>query len=239
MLASAIFFLAILAVVAATMLSAGVAMTRADIHRLAQSYLSAGEEQAVQSITKTLSTAMSGGALPSPMPTIAPGAPACADQRCTYLVAESVVFTSTMPALGSTCDVQQTNCAVNDQANAFVNEDRFTARVTVTVTDTGKNVLAARSDDVLFRTLQTPPYLAVVGHRDGTLDDISAANAAGDDGGLPPATPNPCDSPAASTDDTTIRVAYQNAQSGACSDGSSWEAGSYSQTGSAPQGWSP
>jgi hypothetical protein len=84
-------------------------------------------------------------------------------------------------------------------------------------------MLATRDSDVTLRTMISPPYVAIAGARDATFDDVATGNLLGDDGGKPPATANPCaaGSPG-SSDDTVVRVAYKNAQTGACSDGSSW-----------------
>jgi hypothetical protein len=121
-----------------------------------------------------------------------------------------------------------------------VSEDRIAARITVTVTDAQKNPIMTRSADVTFKLLRVAPYAVAASFRDGSFDGLATAAAAGDDGGVAPATPNPCASAAAgSSDDTAIRVAYRNVQSNACTDGSAWRTASYSQSSSAPAGWSP
>jgi hypothetical protein len=97
-----------------------------------------------------------------------------------------------------------------------------------------------RSTDVVLRTIATPPYVIVGGARDGSFDDIASSNAAGDDGGVPPATPDPCGTAAPGiADGTSIRVAYQNAATNACSDGSTWRSSSYNVSTSSTAGWSP
>ena len=242
MLAGAISYVALIGVIAMTVLSAGMLMSRITIARLAQSYTATGYQRAAAALQTTLASDVQNGMMPSPTSTIAPIAPACADARCKYLTRESAVFTTmsvSTPPPGIACDVQQTNCAANEEANGYVNESRLTARITVTITDPNNNVLTMRSGDVVFRTFRTPPYVAVVGSRDGSFDDVAGADAAGDDGGLPPATPDPCNANSGTTDDTTIRVAYRNTQTSACSDGSSWRDGSYSQHGASASGWSP
>jgi hypothetical protein len=100
--------------------------------------------------------------------------------------------------------------------------------------------VATRSTDVVLRTIATAPYVIIAGARDGSFDDIASSNAAGDDGGVPPATPDPCGSAAPGVaDDTSIRVAYRNATTNACSNGSKWRSSSYNVSGSSPTGWSP
>jgi hypothetical protein len=100
--------------------------------------------------------------------------------------------------------------------------------------------VAARTNDVILRTIATPPYVVAGGTRDGTLSDIPSTQAEGDDGGTPPATPNPCASAVpGAADDTAIRVAYENAVSSACTDGSAWRSSSYTISGTSAAGWSP
>ena len=242
MLANAIFSATLLAFVALSFLSAGFAMTRAGIHRLAETYVASGYQTGTRSLQRVLAADMQGGGLPSPMPAISALPLACADPSCRYFTGESIAYTSTTfsPSPGATCDPSQSNCAQNEQANSYVAEDRIAARVTVTVADAQKNPIVTRSGDVTFRLLRVAPYAVVASFRDGSFDGLATDGATGDDGGVAPATPNPCASGAAgSSDDTAIRVAYRNVQSNACSDGSAWRTASYSQGSSAPAGWSP
>lgn len=115
----------------------------------------------------------------------------------------------------------------------------MTAQITVTVLASDGSTVAVRRDNLILRTLRTPPYSAIIGSRDATSAQAVPDTADGEDAGTAPATPNPCASPSQSSDDTVVRVAYVNAQSGACSDGSSWHDAAYRQSSSAPSGWSP
>lgn len=240
MLSGALFYVALIALVAATILSTGLAMTRMTITRMMQPYVAAGYERAAASLQQTIAADMQAGGIPSPAPTFAPLSPTCANASCTYLTSETIALTQTGPSTsGVTCDPAQTNCAPNVQANAYIAEGRVTARITVNVQDRSGAVLAERAGDVVLRTFKVAPYASIAGSRDGTFDDVTASHAAGDDGGAPPATPNPCASASAGiADNTTVRVAYRNQATSACVDGSSWSNSSYSQ-GAAPGGWSP
>jgi hypothetical protein len=243
MLCSALFYVALIGVIATTFLSAGLAMTRATTHRLAQTYVAAGYQRAASSLQQVLATDLQNGPLPSPLPTFTPIPAACVDgsNPCRYQTGATITLTQTSaPANGSQCDTSQTNCASNEQANGYVDESRITARISVTVTAASDgSVLATRSGDVVVRTMNTPPYVVIAGTRDGAFDDVAANNSVGDDGGTIPATPNPCASVAPGTsDDTVVRVAYRNQTTNACTDGSSWRTQSYSSSGGAPNGWS-
>ncbi len=242
MLANALFYVALLAIAAMTFLSAGLAMTRMTASRIAQTYLAAGYQRAVNSLQQTIGAQIQSAGSANPMPVFTPLPPACAGtgNTCAYETAATITFPGSTPAPSASCDPSQSNCAANEQANAYINESRLPARITVTVTTRDGMQLATRTSDVILRTTATPPYAIVAGARDGSFGDIASSHAAGDDGGAPAATPNPCNTAIPGTaDDTTIRVAYQNAVTNACSDGSSWRSSPYTVSGAAASGWSP
>ncbi len=240
MLAGALYYVALIALVAATILSAGIAMTRMTIARMAQPYIVSGYQRAAASIEQTVAAQMQSGGVPYPAPALTPIPAQCANAACTYKTAETIALTTSgAPVRAATCDGSQTNCAQNVQSNGYVAESRVTAAITVTVTDTGGVIVATRSGTLILRTFAAPPYVAVAGSREGTFDDIASSHTAGDDGGAPPATPDPCASASAGVaDDTTVRVAYRNTGSGACMDASAWSNSSYSGS-SSSSGWSP
>jgi hypothetical protein len=124
--------------------------------------------------------------------------------------------------------------------NRYVAEGRLTASITINVLDAKGYAIATRSGMVVLRTMKTPPYVTVAGSREGTFDDIASSANAGDDGGLPPATPNPCTAAAAGVaDDTAVRVEYRDQKTPSyCTDASAWADSSYSAR-SASSGWSP
>lgn len=239
MLAGALFYVALIALVAATILSAGLAMTRATSTRMARPYLAAGYQRAVTSLESAVAADMQSGGLPYPAPTFTPLPSECANAACTYTTTATIAVSQTGSATpGPSCDPAQTSCAPNVQTNAYVNESRLTAAIAVSVHDASGALVGARSGAIVLRTMSAPPYVAIAGSRDGAFDDVLSSNAAGDDGGTPPATPNPCMSttPGAAAD-TTVRVAYRNAATNACADGSSWGDSSYS-TQRSSNGWS-
>lgn len=240
MLAGTLAYVVLVALIAVTILSTGLAMTRMTIERGVSPYIAAAYQRAAVSLQQTLATDMQGGGLPYPAPTFTPLPMTCANASCTYKTTEAITLVQSPPATpGAACDTSQSNCAPNVQTNAFITESRITAIITVNVVDAQDSTVAKRTGSVVLRTFDSPPYVAIAGAREGTFDDIAGSATAGDDGGAPPATPNPCASATASTsDDTTVRVQYRNAVTNACSDGSAWANFSYNSGGSVT-GWSP
>ncbi|HET9393049.1 MAG TPA: hypothetical protein VFO29_06000 [Candidatus Rubrimentiphilum sp.] len=213
MLVNALVCVALIALAATTILSAGLVTTRVSVHRLAQTYLSQGYQRAVDTLETNIAAYAQAGSIPSPLPTFTPLPPLCADAN------PPCAFTST-----ATITLSRGNAtASNQEANAYVAEDRLAAHISVAVRAPDGTLLATRDNDLTLRTMLSPPYVAIAGARDATFDDVAFGNLVGDDGGKPPATANPCAAGAAgSSDDTVVRVAYKNAQTGACTDGSSW-----------------
>ena len=212
-LANALVCVGLIALAATTILSAGLLSARVSVHRLAQTYLSQAYQRAVDALETNVAVYARAGSIPSPLPAFTPlpllcvdGSPPCA-------------FTSTATIALLRSDAP----ASNQETNAYVSESRLAAHISVVVRAADGTLLAARDNDVILRTMISPPYVTVAGVRDATFDDVAAGNLLGDDGGRPPATANPCAAGApGSSDDTVVRVAYKNAQTGACSDGSSW-----------------
>lgn len=236
MLAGALVYVALVALIATTILSAALAMTRATIVRMARPYVAAGYQRASASLQSALAAQMQAGG-GAPLPEFTPIPPACANTACTYTVSETIALTqSAAPTPGPTCDPAQTACAANVQTNAYVSESRVTATISVDVKDASGALVLSRAGTIVLRTFDTPPYVAIAGARDGAFDDVAASHAAGDDGGLAPATPDPCTSATpGAAQDTAVRVAYRNAVTNACTNGSSWGDASYAAP--AASGW--
>lgn len=241
MLANTLFYVALIALAASTVLSAGAAMTRMTILRLSQSALGSGYQRAAAALQQRLSSEIAMHGFPSPLPSFTPLPQACADagSPCKYKTDATIALTQPgAEAFSAVCDPSASNCAPNEEANAYVDERRLSARITVTVSAPDGSILAVRSGEAILRTFSVPPYVAIAGSRDGSFDGFTAARAPGDDGGMLPATPDPCAS-AAPTEDTAVRVAYRNTVTNACSNGSAWRDGSYSIDGGSATGWSP
>ena len=242
MLLNAVFYVVLTGVVTMTFLSAGLAMTRSAAHRAAQPYLAAGYLRALDALQATIANQLRTGQGPNPLPAITPIPAACVDSgnSCRYTAAETIDLSSPGSVVQTACDPSQSNCASNVQTNGYVNEGRIAARITVTVAGADGTMLAARTMQVILRTLSVPPYVIVAGSRDATFDDVVSGHAAGDDGGIATATPDPCDTqtPAGTSSDTVVRVAYHNIATGQCSSGSGYGSVPYASATSVP-GWTP
>ena len=240
MLAGFYAYLALIALVAAAVLSAGLAMTRMTIARATVPYLAAEYQRAETALQQRVADDMQLGGVPFPAPAFTPLPSTCANDSCTYTSSATITITQTAAATpGPACDPSQTNCAPNVQTNAAVSEGRVMAKIVVTLRGLRGETVASRSGSVILRTMNAPPYVALAGSRNDSFDGEIAANAAGDDGGSAPATPDPCASSApGSADDTTVRVAYRNRVTNACANGSSWGTASYGGT-AASSGWTP
>lgn len=231
MLANALVSVALIALCAATILSAGLLNARIGVHRLAERFAGQTYERALVALETTVANYEQTGAFPSPLPRPATLAPECMDGtgscRFTGVATISLLRVDTN-ATSAPCASEAPACVFNEEANAWVNERRVSARVSGEVRASDGTVLAARSRDVILRTMIAPPYVAIAGARDGTFDDVADANLPGDDGGAQPTNVNPCDfSASGSSAGTVVRVVYQNVQTGACRDGSSWRTSSY------------
>lgn len=235
MLANALFYVLLIGIASSTFLTAGLFMSRLTIERLAQNAIAPAYQRAAAVLQQTVVTDMQSGGLPEPLPSFTPLPSSCIDSACNYTAHETIAVEPNAPS--AACDASSPNCAVNEESNGYVNEQRVAARITVTITAPGGETLATRSADVILRTFATPPFAAIAGARDGSFGGLPPAQTAGDAGGTLPATPNPCAS-APPDDDTVIRVAYRNAVTNACTDGSTFRNNAYSAS-SPNSGWSP
>lgn len=231
MLAAALFYIALIALVAGTILSAGFAMTRATIVRMTQPYAAAGYQRAASALQTRIAAQIQSAGLAQPLPSFTPIPESCANSSCTYTTGATIVLQPVIATLGPACDGAQTNCAANVQTNAYVGESRAAATIAVSVHDKSGVLVATRTATLLLRLLAAPPYVVAAGSRESGFDDAAATRTLGDDGGAPAATPGPCASATPGVaDDTTVRVAYKNAATNACTDGSAWANASYSTT---------
>ncbi len=76
----------------------------------------------------------------------------------------------------------QTDCTIYLQTNSAVNESRVTFHFSAVITARGGATLATRAGNVTFRTFTAPPYAALAGSLDETLDALENGGV-GDDGG--------------------------------------------------------
>src|SRR5579862_3283226 len=112
MLAGALFYVALIALVATTIVSAGLAMTRMSIARMAQPYLAAGYQRALTSLQERVGAQIQTHGIFYPAPAFTPIPSACANVSCTYKSTETIALTaSSVPTAGPSCDPLQSSCA--------------------------------------------------------------------------------------------------------------------------------
>lgn len=214
MLANTFVLIGIIALALTTMFGAVGALANVTVRRIAAHYADGGYTWAAHRIHDEIAAQIRAGAAPNgPFASLAP-ATYCATpaQPCDFSIDPQIdILSANLPSAAPACAAGQ-SCALNLQKNPYVNEARVTARIVVLVTAANGALLARRERYLALRTLAAPPYVAGIG--------------ASDDAGLPgPATPVPCASPdpaATFTQNTIVSATYQNAQTGACINGSTW-----------------
>jgi len=94
-LANTLFYVALIALAASTVLSAGAAMTRMTILRLSQSALGSGYQRAAAALQQRLSSEIAMHGFPSPLPSFTPLPQACADagSPCKYKTDATIALT--------------------------------------------------------------------------------------------------------------------------------------------------
>jgi hypothetical protein len=180
------------AVLGETIVYAAAALARMTFH--------AREHAAVRSAfadaVRAAQTAAAGGPIPQPSTTCAYST----NSGCAITVRMAISVPTPVP--GSTpSSCPNGDCTVYEQNNSHVAESRASYAITTQVLASNGDVLMTRGGIVAFRTFATPPYAALAGSLDATLDAI-ANGGVGDDGGS-----------ASNENSTLIHVEYQ--QSGA------------------------
>jgi len=221
---NALAAIALIALLASTVLSCGLAMTRATFTRFAQLSVLTGTQAGVSALRTELDRDLRAGGIPSPLPTFAPVATSCAGS-CRFITTAHIEIVGYWPqrALAPKCGVTPSNCAIDEERNPFVREGRLAARIAVEVSAPDGAIVAARTSEMIFRLFHEPPYLATAGQRDVSIDAIAPGSLSGDDG----------------SKTTRVRVLIRNATTNAVSDASSWESQPYAPASDRPTGWSP
>lgn len=225
MLANAIVCVAIVAMAANAMLSAGLISERIAVRRLAQQYVAGEYARAMDALFSNVAGYGKAGGVPDPLPSISPLPPRCAAPRSCALTSSSTIELLRLDPNRSLPCTADSACALNEETNSFVREGRVVARIAVAVRAADGTLLATREQDVTVRTFAAPPYAAIAGASDRTLE---TRETIGEDAGTVPRTPDPCSTaPAGQSADTVVRVAYVDTQTGECRDGSSWRTSGY------------
>lgn len=209
MLLRTLFLLLLLAVTAEAIVHGAAAIARTVLQQranaAAQSAVIQGVRAAQTSIAQTLAVnpQASGFPVPSPIAT-------CADadaNGCRLQAQISIAAAQApLPAIPSPCP--QTNCTIVLQDNSAVRESRTAFSLAVTVGAPGGAPLATRHALAAFRTFAVPPYAALVGGADASIDALFSGGA-GD---------------VARGADAAIGVEYAPSAGGAATAGNVWRA---------------
>lgn len=229
MLANALVCVVLVALAANALLSAGLISTRIAVRRVAQTYAAQEYTRARDTLVAAVQAYARGGFFPSPLPELSPVPSHCADPDppCAFSGSATMMLLRRDPVTPAPCATDSA-CAANEETNAFVNEGRIVARISVQVRAADGTFLAQRNDEITLRTFSAAPYAAIADSTEGTFDVKAAGEPRGEDAGIMPATANPCAiaSPG-EANDTVVRVAYLNARTGECRDGSTWRSSGY------------
>jgi len=201
-LATALWFVIALGLLATLMLDAAAMTGRAAVQTAANRAVEAATHDAVADYQNQLAAAMapvaaalaspspfSGAtpslgnyaaalaAVPNPLATTFAAAPATSGPQFT-LSYQVVPTTIAPPACATAAPSVGSDAIAWLQCNGFVQESRVSLRVSVEVLDAaGTDVLARREQDITLRLFAEPPYSAVVGRKDGGADDPTSGDA--------------------------------------------------------------
>lgn len=230
MLIRTLVVVALIVMLATTIVQACAALGRERVHRIASQAADAAFADALLAVQTQVASAIADGADPRTL-SIAPSPPptACAltlPHGCALWVAATLQET-TSAWVGSGIEdaaACQPRCASNVQENDAVSEGRIAFAIHVAVTGAARETFAVRQRNALFRTIRIPPYVALVGIRDATDEAIAAGSSAGDDAGLPA---------------TVVTVRYVNAATGASTQANAWQSRGWNDGGSTSTVWDP
>jgi hypothetical protein len=182
MLLRSLLLLAFAGMLSETIVQGAAALARAALQERALDAARLGYAGAIDSAQQWLAQTIaaqqspSSAALPAKLATCA----VSESDGCRMNVVSA--FATPSPVTSAPGGCPATDCTVYLQANSSIGESRYAMRVVTTVTGPDGRQLAERSGTVAFRTFETPPYAALAGAIDATLDGI-AQNGTGDDGG--------------------------------------------------------
>jgi hypothetical protein len=187
MLVRTMVLIAFAAVLGETIVYGAAALARMSFHAREHAAVRVAFASAIEQAQR----AAAGAAIPAPSAMCA----YATETGCAVTVRTAIAVPTAVPgATPSSCPSDA--CTVYMQNNSHVAESRASYSITAQVLASNGDVLMTRSAVVGFRTFAAPPYAALAGLLDTTLDAI-ADGGSGDDGG------------SASTQSTLIHVDYQ------------------------------
>ncbi len=196
MLLRTMFLVALLVIVAETIVHGAAALAQVALYQRA---LDAARTAFVSGV-HAAQAAVVAGTTPAPVASCA-----YADTHGCEIDVQTTFTVPTPGAAATSCP--GTACTIVLQGNSAVGEARKAFVISSTVSAASGAILAARAGTVTFRTFATAPYAAVVGSADGTLDALMNGGT-GDDAGAA---------------NTLITVEYDLGGGGGATSGNVWQ----------------
>lgn len=181
MLLRTMFLLALIALLAETIVHGASALAQSALHFRALGAARMQFETAVAMEERAIAGALAAGGDPlaAPLPSATPGCVLTEGSVCRLLAQSRYALAAAVPgATPGACP--QTACTVYLQGNDRVAEGRVAVQISTQITAPNGAILASRSAIVKFRTFHSPPYVTLAGSLDATLDGMAGS---GDDGG--------------------------------------------------------
>jgi len=173
MLLRALFLLLLVATLSETAVHGAGALARVALQHAELAAMRTASSAAVAAAA----SAAPSGTVPTPFATCY----LAHDTACEISVT-STLTTGTPSAIATPSACPGTPCTIFLQSNTAVAEGRAVYHIVTTVTANNGDVVLSRQGDIAFRTFATPPYTALVGSLDATLDALGNGGV-GDDGG--------------------------------------------------------
>lgn len=171
MLLRVIVLIAIVAVLAETMITGAAALGRASLHAHQMSLVRNGLNSAIESAQNAIAT----NSVPQPEATCA-----ASDGTGCAIMMQTTIALATPAAAAASCP--STDCTITTQGSADVSESRKSYAITVALLAKNGDAIVSRAGVASFRTFTEPPYATLVGSLDATLDALMNGGTS-DDGG--------------------------------------------------------
>ncbi|MDQ6941626.1 MAG: hypothetical protein M3169_03815 [Candidatus Eremiobacteraeota bacterium] len=182
MLGTTLWFVVVIGLVAVALMDGAAAFGRAGVHAAADHALDAAMHDAVADYQNRLQAA--GEQTQTPATPLERTLPASADESTPGAAGFTLAYVVTPTTLTAPACLQSGTPSTGPdtiawlQCGGFVRESRMSLRVVVRVLDAaGNETLARREQYVTLRLFGEPPYSAVVGRKDASANDPTAADA--------------------------------------------------------------
>jgi hypothetical protein len=222
----ALFVVALLTALGATIVHAAATLADARVHRRATLAIDRAVAAALAAVQSAAAVQIQAGADPRALrleiPSVAASCAVYVASMCALTVTTTIDATADSTPSESPCAPL---CAVDEQGNDAIAEGRTSVRIRVVAAGSDGTTVAMRDRYALFRVWKLAPYVALAGTRDVSTDAIANGYSEGDDAGYPAV--------------TTVGVRYVNARTGASIDGDAWTSRGWSNSNAGATDWDP